>query len=101
VVGALCAEGVQATSHACDPSNPAGFGYEPSRFCRLAHFPGVPDSLGSVLFVSAIFLTPVLVAVLGAAAAVATRRVAILRASAYAAGLLTLAAWLLSSILGA
>jgi hypothetical protein len=46
---------------------------DPSSFCTATHFPGFPDTLGSVLLVGAIYVTPVLVVSGGWLVAAATR----------------------------
>jgi hypothetical protein len=65
-------------------------GARPSEFCRLTHFPGFPDSLGSGLFAGAVYLIPVAVVAAGTIVASATGRREVLRVSVGIAALLTL-----------
>lgn len=37
----------------------------PSGYCRLTHFPGFPDTVGTLMLVGGIYLAPALVAVVG------------------------------------
>jgi hypothetical protein len=54
-------------------------GARPSGFCQASHFPGFPDTLGSSLFVAAIYLTPVAIVAGGTIVAAATGRREIFR----------------------
>jgi hypothetical protein len=65
-------------------------GARPNGFCRLTHFPGFPDTLGSALFAGAVYLIPVAVVAVGTVVAAATGRRAIFRISLGIAALLTL-----------
>jgi hypothetical protein len=67
-------------------------GARPSGFCRLTHFPGLPDSLGSWLAVGGVYLTPVVVVAAGTVAAAATGRRRIFHVSMGIAALLALVA---------
>jgi hypothetical protein len=63
-----------------------------SGYCKATHFPGVPDSPGSAIVVGVVYLMPIVLATVGAAAAVLTNERFVLRASAVAALTLTLIA---------
>ena len=103
-VAAVCSIGAFATSRACDVTRVVGYslkdpGEYQSGYCRLGHFPGFPDTLGSGLFVAGVFGLPVLVAIGGGIAAVVTNRPRVLWVSIVAACLLALAAWIVSASL--
>jgi hypothetical protein len=68
----------------------------PSDYCRATHFPGFPDTLGSALLVGAVYVMPVLIAALGWLAAAVTRRRRIGVVSLFVAGVLAMAAMVLS-----
>ncbi len=88
-----------ATSYQCDPTTlhlvqsvPAEY---QTGYCKATHFPGFPDSVGSVLLVAAIFLLPAVVAVLGAAVAASAGNKTIFRSTSAVAVVLAIAQWLL------
>jgi hypothetical protein len=60
------------------------------------HFPGLPDTLGSALLLSAIYLTPGCLMALGTVAIARTGSRAVFEVSLWMAGLLTLAMLLVS-----
>jgi hypothetical protein len=62
----------------------------PSGFCQVSHLPGLPDTLGSALFVAAIYLVPVAIVAGGTIVGAATGRRGIFRVSLGIAAALTL-----------
>jgi len=104
LVAFLCALIALGTSQVGCGSTDGSFSIDdplarPSGYCRLTHFPGFPDTLGSALLVALIYLTPVLVMAGGFVAAVVTRRRGIMSVSFGFALLLTLIVLALSAAL--
>jgi hypothetical protein len=99
VLGLSSVFAVLATSYQCDPTTPHLVQAVPTEYqtsyCNAAHFPGIPDSVGSVLLVAGIFLLPVAVALLGAALAASARNKTIFRLSGIAAVVLAIVPWAL------
>jgi fucose permease len=80
------------------PDGTATFAY-PRGYCRLTHFPGLPDSVSSVFMTLAIFGAPIVAAI---AAVVFSRRgdrPLALKVATIIAVLLTVNAWALTALL--
>lgn len=56
-------------------------GADPSRYCELSHFPGLPDTVGSALFVLGLSLAPALLLLLGVVCWLLTDRTGIFQAA--------------------
>ncbi len=78
-VAAVSFIGAFATSHACDvtrvaPVLPKFQADYQTGYCRLAHFPGFPDTFKSGLFVAGVWGLPLIAAMAGSIAAIVTNR---------------------------
>jgi len=100
-IALLCAAAALLASQAGCGSTDGSFSIDdpsaqPSGYCQATHFPGIPDSLGSMLLVGIVYLTPILVVAAGTLISARQRERDVFHFSFALAGLLAAAAMVVS-----